>query len=518
MTTFSQRPPSELLIPGPDRELRRHLLLLVPIAMFVMYFNLGSGSLKDFDEARYAELSREMTLSGKVYTLEHNYTYYLNKPPLAVWATALMYKLFGVSELTTRLFAATCSVATILVSYLLGRSILGGRIALTGALLLATTPMFLKYGRLGMMDAPLTGFLTLGLFSYWKSRENPKHAAWIGLFFCCAALTKSVVSLLIPGVILAHCFLTWDFSVLRNRRFWISMICGLVIALSWFFMQYRLFGELATNRLYYHVVTRAVTPLEGNTGFSYPGKYTLENTVWGVLGTGSILWLIWRFVAKKANPGLLLLLAWTLVVFALFMTAKTKIYWYILPAVPAMALTSGWLLHSMLRPRLVYTGLCLIPLAVGAHVWKTPWLVTMDYSPGLRKILPRIQPHLENEDTLYLDWLSINTALFYTHKKCLRVDDQAGALLLRESTRRRGRRLCLVRTWMIPSLKHRLTDECSVRILEQEGRVSLVEILHENPISLLAPSAVTSEMERKALPGTIHAAVSAHSANPPPRR
>src|SRR5581483_2308040 len=69
-------------------------------------FHLGSYGLWDPDEARYAEIAREMLARGDWLIPHLNYVPYVEKPPLLYWLTALSFRLFGLSEFAARLTPA----------------------------------------------------------------------------------------------------------------------------------------------------------------------------------------------------------------------------------------------------------------------------------------------------------------------------------------------------------------------------------------------------------------------------
>ena len=59
---------------------------------------LGSVPLSQPDEARYAEIPREMIERAEFLTPTLNYVPYLEKPPLHYWLTAAAFTLLGESE------------------------------------------------------------------------------------------------------------------------------------------------------------------------------------------------------------------------------------------------------------------------------------------------------------------------------------------------------------------------------------------------------------------------------------
>ena len=71
-------------------------MLLIMLALPIFLLGLGSPALYDPHESLYAEIAREMVLSGDWLTPHLNGTRYLDKPPLFYWLIALSYEAFGV--------------------------------------------------------------------------------------------------------------------------------------------------------------------------------------------------------------------------------------------------------------------------------------------------------------------------------------------------------------------------------------------------------------------------------------
>src|SRR5882672_4628733 len=136
---------SQVLFPGqtraPSQLHWRSLLLLVLVSGALLYPCL-SFFLFEPDEGRYAQIPREMLARGDwiVPTLQGEP--YLDKPPLFYWAVMLAYAIFGVHAWAARLVPALAVQASVLLSYLLGRRLVGERAAFWGALALLLAPGF----------------------------------------------------------------------------------------------------------------------------------------------------------------------------------------------------------------------------------------------------------------------------------------------------------------------------------------------------------------------------------------
>src|SRR5216110_3264497 len=95
---------------------------------------LGAGALLAvrldvpafFDnEARYAEVAREMVLSGDWISPHLDFTLFLNKPPLVFWLAALVFRLAGPTE-WARLVSVGAAMVALLATFRLGALLYGG--------------------------------------------------------------------------------------------------------------------------------------------------------------------------------------------------------------------------------------------------------------------------------------------------------------------------------------------------------------------------------------------------------
>src|SRR6187431_3513450 len=79
------------------------------VALIIWFSNLDYRKLIKPDEGRYAEIPREMSVSGDWVTPRLNGIKYFEKPPLQYWATAAIYSVFGTSEWSARFWS--CALA-----------------------------------------------------------------------------------------------------------------------------------------------------------------------------------------------------------------------------------------------------------------------------------------------------------------------------------------------------------------------------------------------------------------------
>src|SRR5215210_4895676 len=88
------------------------------------------------DEARYAEISREMVQTGDWVTPRLNGFKYFEKPPLQYWATATAFSVFGASDWSARLWTGLMALAGVAMAFVAGRRLFGAPAGALAAALL----------------------------------------------------------------------------------------------------------------------------------------------------------------------------------------------------------------------------------------------------------------------------------------------------------------------------------------------------------------------------------------------
>ena len=205
------------------------LWVILLVALLLFFARIRSPLLEP-DEARYAEIPRQMLHEGSwLVPVLHGQAYY-HKPPLLYWLVMASYSAFGVEDWSARLVPCLASVLMVLVSYLWGRGLMNKRAALAGALILCLSSRFVYLGRMLTMDSllclwvvtslalahkalggmlslskvsrkdakPLRNALRLGGFA----RDRKGRIAWLlSAFFCgLGLLTKGPVALVLVAV------------------------------------------------------------------------------------------------------------------------------------------------------------------------------------------------------------------------------------------------------------------------------------------------------------------------------
>lgn len=346
-------------------------LLLAALVLFVWFAASASRPLFNPDEGRYAEIPREMLVGGDWVIPHLDGLAYIEKPPLQYWATALSYRLFGLSEFSARLYTSLASLGTILVVFFLVRRLWNERAAWRAAAILASFTLFPVVGQMLSLDMGLTFYLTASLAAFLFAQSRPDRHAWpMALAWTMAALgvlSKGLEAVVIPGATLVlYSILTRDYAAWRRLSFGVGLPLFLVIAVPWHWLAERRLPDFLQFYLIHEHFARYLTP---EADRSEPWWFFS-----GVLLAGSLPWTItavrvlvggWRARggARAFDPERFLWV-WILFTLGFFSVSDSKLVPYLLPVMPPLAMLCAIRPASALRRDLIAAALVTL-LAMG---------------------------------------------------------------------------------------------------------------------------------------------------------
>jgi len=365
--------------------------LLLAFAL-VWFACAGTRDLFNSDEARYAEIAREMMAGGDWVTPHLNGYKYLEKPPLQYWATAAAFEAFGMSDWSARLWTVLTGFATVLATLLAGTRLLGPAAGRYGALLLAGSLMWFGMSHFASLDTGLAAFLSCSVYAFALAQRDGASArarrGWMLAAWACAALamlSKGLIGLVLPGgALVLYALWQRDWRLLGARLHWgAGLTVFLAIAAPWFVAVSRANPEFARFFFIHEHFERFTTTEHGRY---QPAWYFLP-----VLAIGLAPWTLAlpgaiaaglrrdplaRFQAQR------FLLVWVVLVFAFFSVSDSKLISYVLPLLPAAALLAGeWAARAQPRaPAWIAAPAAAFGAAVAALA---PSLVGQRASPDL---------------------------------------------------------------------------------------------------------------------------------------
>ena len=185
---------------------RHFVWILLALAFFVTFFEIGRRDVVDANEAQRAAPPAEMLRRGDFIIPTINEEDYLNKPPLVYWMIAGVYALTGViSPVTARIPTGISFLVLILSVYAYARRTLGESAARWSALALMTSPYLVERARYAELDMPLTLAIFLAVIALWKACDSRSAGGktlfvfFSGVAFGAAILLKGPVPFLFLG-------------------------------------------------------------------------------------------------------------------------------------------------------------------------------------------------------------------------------------------------------------------------------------------------------------------------------
>jgi len=154
--------------------------LLALVAAVLFFQGLGRYPLWDPDEARHAEVAREMAAArggARLFLPTLEFEPYQEKPAPFYWLVLLAYRLHGVDEAAARSVSALAALALVLAVYAwaVRRSGIDG--ALGGGLVLATCGGFYGLARFVNLDMVTTACVSAGVLAglAWLESAPPRR-------------------------------------------------------------------------------------------------------------------------------------------------------------------------------------------------------------------------------------------------------------------------------------------------------------------------------------------------------
>ena len=342
---------------------RRGALLLVLVAFCLpLFIGLGNTDLGN-DEAIYSYAAESILITGDWLSPRSSpnlHIIFLEKPPLKFWIVAAPIRLgiLPLDEFGLRFWDAAFGSAAFVYVFLLGRRMGGALAGLFAVLtLFVHRPLIFEHGlRSNNMEAALLLAYCGGVYHFLRwagaevDRERRLHIAVFTAFFFLAFMTKFVAAVFLPMLCgLGALLLAPARGALRRdlKKWAIAAAVFIALAAPWFvYHAVQHFEDLWATMFRDHVVTRFtayVDPSHLQPWHYYFSQMIVEFgrtfAVWWV-AAGLCLLLIDAVRTRKAE--LLVVLIWALVPPVLISLGSSKVYHYVYPFLPPLALAAGY--------------------------------------------------------------------------------------------------------------------------------------------------------------------------------
>ena len=341
-----------------------YLAFIFAVWLIVYVPGLFHPPLLDDADSQHAEAAREMVVRGDYVTLHDNGVRYLFYAPLPYWLMAGSYQLFGVSEWSARLPFNLLILGLFLATFSFGRRVYGDAGGFFSALVLATSFGPYIFTRTTIPDIVVGLWVLLALSFFFRALEEepPSRLACWGLAATVAlnVLTKGLIGVVFPVAIIGiYLVATKDLRRLLRMRLMSSSIVFLTIATPWHILaalrnppQGEAKGflwEYFLNEQFYRYLNKRIPHDYGKVPlFLFWGLLLVWLLPWSAFlpqSLGEVPHRLEHFASNLGSRqrGNLLFGIWFAVIMIFFSFSSRQEY-YVMPAVPALALLiGGWL-------------------------------------------------------------------------------------------------------------------------------------------------------------------------------
>ena len=321
---------------------RWYVLGLIIWIVPLLLFNHGQHSLIAHDETTYAIRARWMLESGDWLTPQSWSELAYEKTPGFYWILASIYKIFGISEVTSRIPSQIASILSIFLVYEIAAILLNKRIAWLAAAILSVSFLWLQVSRLVAPDIITICIALFGIYCLLKSELYPKYRSYWGL---CTGLTFGI-GFLIKGQLIFVPFIgLLPYLIWQNRRhrhlnnpmLYVGFVIGFLPVMIWFWLSWQHYGSIVFEQ-FFSLVTRISTEQRnGHSPFYYLWNLPIKTFPWPLFSIFGFLLVCRRSFIKNG----LILVVCPLIIFLEISMTSTRLPHYSLMLCPWMAILAG---------------------------------------------------------------------------------------------------------------------------------------------------------------------------------
>ena len=313
------------------------------LAGAVLFAGLGRYALWEPDEARHAEIAREVSAGSWIVPTFHSRPYH-DKPILYYWLTAAALRLGGQGAAAARAVSGTSGVLTVLAVFWWARSLWGLQPALFSALALLTTIEFVTLGRFGDLNMLLTLCVTIGVLGVhgWVRREGRGPGLLVAATAAAlGALTKGLVAPVLIGFVgVVHLWRSGRVRLLVRPQVAVAALVFLAIAAPWYVAAGLRSPGYVRDFFFQHHLHRALGGVRRL--HPQPFYFTIVAAVlcflpWTLLLPAALH----RTMREERDDATVFCATWAASVVLLFSIPSGKLATYVLPAMPPLALVVG---------------------------------------------------------------------------------------------------------------------------------------------------------------------------------
>ena len=365
---------------------------------------LGSVHLLDWDEANFAELAREMIVSGNYIQPQMNFLPFYEKPPFFIWLQVLSMKVFGINEFAARFPNAIAGILVLITLFYIGKMHFSERMAWLCVLFFGASIAPHFYFKTGLIVPLFNYFIFLAIYFFGflfvknEAKINLKYTILSAVFSALAVMTKGPVAIILIVGRLGFGWILLRCRQVKNIVWTIPWaILTLILSSLWFIYETKLHGDTYVNEFITYQIRLFQTEdaKHGGTILFHPialilGCFPASIFMWSAFKNSTEIKTEFQEVLFK------LMISCGLVVLIVFSLVQTKIIHYssmdYYPITFFAAYGLNYLIESKNKVSKWQIGLlCFIGFIWGLALLVTPYL-------GLN--IDKIKPYIHDANFL----------------------------------------------------------------------------------------------------------------------
>lgn len=201
--------------------------------LFLITVIAGLGNELTMNAAKYAEVSREIVESGDWVNLTVAGEPYDQKPPLMFWIGAILFSLFGITDVVFHVAIFLFSIIGIFSTYKLGTLLYNREVGQLSAILWAGSIAYIFFHNDAHTDTVLSTMVVLAIWQYANFFEKRNRFSFFAGLFATglAMLAKGPVGMAVPAFAVGtHLIFNrrWK-DIFHIRWLWAIPIIGITI-------------------------------------------------------------------------------------------------------------------------------------------------------------------------------------------------------------------------------------------------------------------------------------------------
>ena len=313
------------------------------VAAIVLLLYVGARGLWGAED-RWAEVVREMRLTGDYFHPMINGKPYFDKPLLSYWLIALVAGITGrLDEWAVRLPSAIAGLLGLAATMSLGRRLFSPQCARTAGWILLTTYGFIFWSRTGEADMENMTAIILAVAWYWARRDKPGFLSYFVFYAICfiGAQTKGMAAIAVPILVVLP-------DLIREKR-WksylsfshlLAMVAGLSLYLGPLFyseMTRSGYKSSGMGLAFRENIVRYFQPFDHKEPFYVYFRYVPQLFFPWIPLLIATFWVAYAHFKKLDWPSKWLTISAT-IIFLFFTLSGSRRSYYILPILPFCAL------------------------------------------------------------------------------------------------------------------------------------------------------------------------------------